>query len=384
MPKFDQKYWNDAVFQKYLSKIPNLKENSMVKNGVLQVNNSLKARLVDGVGGNTLIEPIKGLVDGDFVNYDGNTNITTSSRNTFMQKKIVCGRAKGWEEKDFSTDISGEDYMPVASEVAEYWQGVDMGDILSILKGIFAMSDTAGADFVSKHTYELNTVIDETAVNNASQKAFGDKKNKNVAMVFMHSKVATTLENLNLIGYLKYTDKDGIQSNLPIGQLGSKIVIVDDDMPILEGYDTATSTDAGALKVVASGATAGQINLADVKKTDFYPAGVAANDYVVAGTKYVSYLLGKGAIEFCNVGAKVPSEVARDAATDGGVDKLYTRQRKLYAPKYISWAGAANIISPMPEQLATGSNWEIVNDGESSKTYVDARLIPFGRIITRG
>jgi hypothetical protein len=38
----------------------------------------------------------------------------------------------------------------------------------------------------------------------------------------------------------------------------------------------------------------------------------------------------------------------------------------------------------MPEQLATGSNWEIVNDGEASATYVDARLIPFGRIITRG
>ena len=100
------------------------------------------------------------LVDGDFVNYDGKTDITTSSRNTYLQNKIVCGRAKGWEEKDFSTDISGESYMPVAQEVAEYWQGVDMQDILAILKGIFSMTDTAGKEFVEKHTYEKETKIE--------------------------------------------------------------------------------------------------------------------------------------------------------------------------------------------------------------------------------
>lgn len=381
MPRFDNKYWNDSVFQKYLRKIPNLKENSMIKSGVLAVNNSLKARLVDGVGGNKLIEPIKGQIGGNPVNYDGKTNIPTTSRDTFQQTKIVCGRAKGWEEKDFSTDISGEDYMPVASEVAEYWQGVDMDNLLSILKGIFSMTDTAGAEFVDKHTYEIDGKIDATAINNASQKAFGDKKNTAVAMAFVHSAVATTLENLQLLDFLKYTDSNGIQSNIGIAQQGNKLVIIDDDMPVLNGYVKADSTTEGAVQV---GSGVGKISVADVKKGAFYPTDVTTDDYVLAKTKYVTYLLGRGSFEYCDVGAKKPSEVARDASTDGGIDKLYTRQRKLYAPKNISWKGADSIISPMPEDLANGANWEIVNNGETSKTYVDFRTIPIGRLITNG
>lgn len=384
MAIFDKKIWNDKVFQKYMRKVQNLKENSMLKQGVLAPNNSLKARLVDGVGGNTLIEPIKGLLDGDYVNYDGNTDITTSSRGTFQQKKIVIGRAKGWEEKDFSTELTGKNWMEgIANEIAEYWQGVDMETILAILKGIFSMSDTAGAKFVDEHTLEVEDNISATTINTAAQKAFGDKK-KFVSMAFMHSKTALTLENLQLLSYLKYTDPNGIESNIDIAQQGNKLIIIDDDMPILEGFDTATSGTEGALQVVASEASTGEINLADVKKGDFYPEGVKANDYVVAGTKYVTYLLGKGAIEYANIGAKVPSEVARDASTDGGIDKLYTRQRKLYAPAYISWNGSASIISPTKAELETGSNWVIVNDGASSGTvYVDHKLIPFGRILTR-
>ena len=56
MAIFDKKTWNDAVFQKYLKKVPNLKENSLLKNGVLESNQSLKARLVDGVGGKLAVE----------------------------------------------------------------------------------------------------------------------------------------------------------------------------------------------------------------------------------------------------------------------------------------------------------------------------------------
>ena len=350
MAVFDKKTWNDAVFQKYLKKVPNLKENSLLKNGVLEVNQSLAARLVDGVGGNLLIEPIKGLLDGDYVNYDGSTNITTSSRGTFMQKKIVVGRAKGWEEKDFSTELTGVNFMEgIANEVAEYWQGVDMETILAILDGVFGMADTKGAEFVEAHTLDVsaedeNNTMGATTINNAAQKAFGDKKNRMVNMAFMHSNVATGLENLQLLEYKKYTDANGITSNIEIAQIGNKTVIIDDDMPVVANEEGGYNA-------------------------------------------YTTYLLGKGAIEYCNVGVKVPSEVDRDAATAGGIDKLYTRQRKLYAPKFISWKGAANILSPTKEQLATGSNWEIANDGAasaSSRVYVNHKLIPMARIITRG
>lgn len=47
------------------------------------------------------------------------------------------------------------------------------------------------------------------------------------------------------------------------------------------GYYDAESTDEGALKVVASGATTGQINLADVTPYKGEKSPLAANDYVV-------------------------------------------------------------------------------------------------------
>ena len=44
MPKFDKKYWNNAIFQKYMKKVPNLREDSLIKSGVLYTNSSLKSR----------------------------------------------------------------------------------------------------------------------------------------------------------------------------------------------------------------------------------------------------------------------------------------------------------------------------------------------------
>ena len=461
MARFDQKTWNDKVFQKYLQKVPNSKLNSMINSGVLKVNNSLKGRLVDGVGGNSLIEPIKGLLDGQVVNYDGNTNITTTSRNTFSQRKIVVGRAKGWEEKDFSTDLTGENWMAgVAGEVAEYYEGVDEDDILAILKGIFGMSDTAGLAFAAAHTTDITgaspATVGATTLNSAIQKASGDRK-AIFKLAFMHSYVATNLENLQLLDYLKYTDANGIQRDLGMATWNGRLVIIDDEIPAVEVVSTApvygltisTAATAGdkividgteytfvanntanptatQIKVGAGGTAAQQAaNIATllnaqteglkdlftitdssskvvftaksgtnppivgaeaepVASTGTLVIATSTDTPAVSSTNYTTYVLGDGAFEYCNIGAKVPSEVSRDAATNGGIDKLYTRQRKLFAPKWISWKGADSIISPTNEQLATGSNWEIVNDGEISKTYVNHKFIPFVRIISRG
>lgn len=387
MAKFDSKTWNPNVFQKYMNKIPSTKENALIKNGLLDSKPNMTARLRDEVGGNYFTEPIKGLLDGDVLNYDGVQDVTFSSRDTFEQGKIIIGRMKGWEEKDFSTELTGVNWMEgLAAEVKEYYEGVDQDDILAILNGIFATTDEGSAAAMAKHTSEVNDDLDATAMNSALQKACGDKK-KQFKIAFMHSLPATNLENLNLLNFLKYTDSNGIERDLTIGTYNGKLVIVDDGMPVLEGYDEATSATAGALKVVASSATTGQINLADVKASDFYPENVAANDYVVAGTKYVTYVLAEKFFEYDNVGVKVPNEMVRDAITDGGVDRLVTRQRKLFAPKYFSFTKQSmETNSPTKAELASGANWEIVNNGKTStaKRYVNDKLIPVARLISRG
>ena len=385
MAKFDSKSWNPEVWEKYMRKVPNTKENSLIKNGLLNAKPNMTARLRDEVGGNYFTEPVKGLLDGEVLNYDGVTNLTATSRDTFEQGKIIIGRMKGWTEKDFSTELTGEDFMPLAEEVKEYYDSVDQTDLLSILKGIFAMTDT-GTDFVAKHTYKVDKELDATDMNKAMQKASGDKK-KVYSVAFMHSLVATNLENLNLLNFLKYTDSNGIERDLTIATYNGKLVVVDDEMPTADGYDTATESTPNALKVVASGATAGQINLADVKKASFYPANVKADDYVVAVTDYTTYVLGNQFFDYDNVGVKVPNEMYRDPAKNGGVDTLYTRQRKLFVPKWISFTKASmQTSSPTPAELANGANWEVVNNGKSGseKAYVNHKLIPVVQIISRG
>lgn len=385
MAKFDSKSWNPEVWEKYMRKVPNTKENSLIKNGLLNAKPNMTARLRDEVGGNYFTEPVKGLLDGEVLNYDGVTDLTATSRDTFEQGKIIIGRMKGWTEKDFSTELTGEDFMPLAEEVKEYYDGVDQTDLLSILKGIFAMTDT-GIDFVAKHTYKVDKELDATDMNKAMQKASGDKK-KVYSVAFMHSLVATNLENLNLLNFLKYTDSNGIERDLTIGTYNGKLVVVDDEMPTADGYDTATESTPNALKVVASGAIAGQINLTDVKKASFYPANVKADEYVVAVTDYTTYVLGNQFFDYDNVGVKVPNEMYRDPAKNGGVDTLYTRQRKLFVPKWISFTKASmQTNSPTPAELADGANWVIVNNGKSGseKAYLNHKMIPVVQIISRG
>ena len=389
MAKFDSKTWNAEVFEKYMQKVPNTKENSLIKNGLFENKPNMTSRLRDEVGGNYFTEPIKGLLDGQVLNYDGVVDLTATSRDTFEQGKIIIGRMKGWQEKDFSTELTGEDFMPMAQEVKEYYDEVDQADILAILKGIFAMSDTSG--FIDNHITDISETtgadtISATTLNSALQKACGDKK-KNFKLAFMHSAVATNLENLNLLNFLKYTDKEGIERDLNLATYNGKLVVIDDGMPVLNGYDEATSTTVGAVKVVSSGATTGQVNLADVKATDFYPEDVSANDYVVAGTKYVTYVLGEKFFEYDNVGVKHPNEMHRDPATDGGIDILYTRQRKLFAPKWISFTKSSmSSNSPTVAELSTGSNWAVVNNGKDGANlrYVDHKAIPVAEIISRG
>ena len=301
---------------------------------------------------------------------------------------MVIGRAKAWTEKDFSFDITGGiDWMDnVAQQVSEYWQDIDQDTILAVLKGVFAMTGGQSAEFVAKHTYEVAGNMEATTMNSATAQACGDRKKK-FSLVFMHSVVATNLENLNLLTALKYTDKDGVTRDLTLYTWNGKTVVVDDGMPATDGYFPASASDEGALQVKASGATAGQINQAEV--TPYFGEGTpAADSYVVPGTRYTTYVLGEGAISFEDIGATVPYEMARDPKTDGGVDTLYTRQRKVFSPFGISYEKTSQTtLSPTDAELANGANWCLVHSGESNegdRSYIAHKAIPIARILSRG
>ena len=391
MALFDQKNFNGEVFGAYVDQTENLNRNELLKSGAIVEKPQYATLLPDQTGGNYLTIPIKARIGGTANNYDGNTNITAESRETYTQSRIVVGRANGWTEKDFSSDITGEDFLPAAQEIAEYWDDVDQTTILAILKGIFSMTGAGNVDFVTKHTYDVSDNsteygFKETTLNNAIQKALGDNKTK-FSLAIMHSKIATDLENLKLLSYMKYTDAQGIEKDLTLGTLNGRTVLVDDNMPTETAkakYVKAKQTDKDALEVVDTGATKGQVNKADVS-TDV--TGVKAGDYVVllpAGDVYTTYVFGTGAIEYTDCGAKVPYEMDRNPEKNGGETTLYSRQRKCWSPVGISFKGGS-IISPTDEELAKGSNWQLAQNNKSgAEKYFPIKAIPIARIKTRG
>lgn len=350
---FDAKLFNGEVFQKYVDRIPNVHLNQLLKSGAIVGRPELATAMADQVGGNYLTTPLKGLIGGTPLNYDGQTNITATSTKTYSHSRVVVGRAKAWTEKDFSYDITGGvDFMEnVAQQVSEYWDEQDQAMLVSILNGVFSMSDTAGAEFVAEHTHDVSAItntegvlgyMDATTLNTGIQKAAGDHKGK-FSLALMHSKVATDLENQNLLTYIKYNDANGIQRDTNIATLNGRLVIVDDDMPVIKG------------------------------------TGAAAD-------KYVTYVFGQGAIEYTNCGAKVPYEMARDPYRNGGEDTLVSRQRKCWAPYGISFIGINGLgsLSPTDAELSDGDNWELVNTGGTSKEYIAHKVIPISRIISLG
>ena len=347
---FDAKHFNAEVFQKYVERIPNPRLTELLKSRAIRPRPELAASMRDQVGGNYLSTPLKGLISGSVpMNYDGATNITPSSTETYLHSRIVVGRANAWSELDFSYDMTGENFMEnIAEQVNDYWNEIDQDTIVSILKGIFSMTGAANLKFVNGHTHDITAItnkegelglMDATSLNTAIQKASGDQKGK-FSLAVMHSAVATHLENLQILTYRKYNDAEGMQREVSIADLNGRLVLVDDSMPV----DTSGSAPV-----------------------------------------YTTYVLGDGAIEYTDCGAKVPYEMDRNPATNGGQDLLYSRQRKCWAPFGISFTKASMATnSPTNAELETGANWELVKSAGSTTKYIDHKTIPIARIISLG
>lgn len=401
---FDNKVFNAEVFQQYVDRIPNLRRNELIRSRAIRPRPDLATAMAEGTGGNYITTPLRGLISGSTpLNYDGQTNITADSTVSFSHSRVVVGRAKAWTERDFSYDITGgEDFIEnIAQQQAEYWEEVDQDTIIHILNGVFSMADTQGAKFVAAHTYDITAITnsegktgvgDGTTLNSAIQKACGDNKGR-FTLAIMHSVVATGYENLHLLAYMKYTDSTGMERDLAIGTLNGRIVLVDDSMPVAAvdaiyelTSDVALATGKTYYTRTGSGTSASPYVYTKVTTPDVDDIATYYELLDDAHNEYTTYVLGDGAIEYTDCGAKVPYEVDRDPATNGGQDTLYARQRKSFAPYGISFTKASMAKdSPTDAELETGSNWQLVSGGTGNKKqYIDHKAIPIARIISRG
>ena len=451
---FDSKIFNAEVFGQYMDTIPRVRQNKLLEAGVIRTRNDLKAMFDAQSGGNYATVPMKGLIDGDPQNYDGATTLSPGATKTYSQNMVVTGRMKGWIERDFSAEMTGEDFMDnVAAQVARYWEDVDQDTMLSILKGIFLMGSN---EFTVNHTLDITgettKTVGATTLNTLIQKAAGENKGI-FKVVICHSTVATTLENVSAVSYLTYTDAKGVERDLGMATWNGKLLLIDDSVPAVAistaagtaGVYTLTVSGAGAVgdkisfdgieyecsddgagtnefadgniaavcaaldallavqyattftvthdstHVVLTQITAGYGPIPVVAVTQAAEGTLAAaivettpGVLAVVTTNYTTYILGEGAFDYCDCGAKVPNEMVRDAVTYGGQDALYTRQRKLFAPYGINFTKSVMASnSPTAAELETGANWSRVVDSASS-TYINHKAIPIARIISRG
>ncbi len=348
MAKFDSKSFNAEAFGAYVKRIPNVTKNELAKSGAVGSNEQAKSALANQTGSLYARIPYFGRIDGSTSqNNDGATDITSTNTTTYEQGFVVASRMDSWTEKSFSKNITaGVDFMDnVAEQIADYKLEVKQNILLAILKGIYSMpttgdtlAETSAKEFIEKHTFDISSedgeaaMVGSSTLNKAIQKACGDNKNI-FKLVIMHSEVATNLENIKLLKYMTQTDADGIERELALATWNGRIVLIDDNMPVEDG-------------------------------------------------KYITYVLGQGAIVLDDVGDSVPYEMSRDPKTNGGQDTLYVRDRYIVGVDGISFEKPATITaSASNADLANGANWAIINDGKKS---IPHKAIAIAKIISKG
>lgn len=343
--KFDSKSFNPQAFGRYMETVPKQKLNALIKANIFRSNEEIRNTFANQTGTGYAILPMFGRLSGKPANYDGVTKYGDAKKlGTYERGVVTFGRKDKFSESDFSYDItSGVDFMSqIGAQLSEYWDDANEETLVAIINGIFAMTDEGGEVFVEKHTFDISgetqNTVSTTTLNNAIQKASGDKKAK-YALVIMNSAIATELENQKLLTYLTYNDPNGLEVQLNLAQWNGKLVLVDDSYTV--------DTEEGEPDTI----------------------------------KYITYVLGNGVFDYEDLGAKVPYEMKREADDDR--DYLYSRERLCIAPYGISYTKTNQTTnSPTNEEFADGANWELVKDGEGN--YFDHKEIAIAKIVSAG
>lgn len=330
--------FDEEIFMQMWSEAPDPYLAAMIQSGAVVEDAVIAGKIANN--GNIYTIPFYNTLDGEDQNYDGQTDIEVEEVGGGSQTGVVYGRAKGFFARNFTTELSGADPMGnIVATIARYWQKRRQKRLIGICDAVFGI--TGGGDYETRwadHTLDLSSgadadarVIQETDLNDLATQACGDHKDQ-FALAVMHSNVAKTLENKQLLEYWKYTDANGIQRPMNIASANGYTVLVDDGVPC---------------------ATAGKLK------------------------KYTTYLLGNGVIRTAKGRVDRPVENNREAKKNGGQDELITRMRETLHPNGFSFKIPEEdwTESPTDAQLFDTENWSI---------KFDPKAIPMAKLVTNG
>lgn len=387
---FNEKYFNKRAFGAYYDTVPQERLNLLIKSGVLQGNKEIRKLFSSQTGSVYGVIPMVGRLKGKPVNYDGKTQYDNGKTlTTYKQGVVVIGRKDKFYEEDFTYDVtSKKDFMSqVASQLGDYWDSAWEDVLMIITKALFNISTDAGKEFANKHTYDISEetepTIAETTLNTALQKACGDRRRK-FAVVVANSTVVTNLEGKKLVTNLRFNDANGIERELNLYTWNGKILVEYD--AVTEEYETvyAKTTDTSITEGKSYYTKSGSGASTKYTLVETPVVGSISNYYEASLSetpKFVTYVFGKGAFDYEDIGAKVPHEIKRDA--DNDKDYLYERQRKVFMPHGMSYLMANQVTdSPTDEELADGANWDLVKGSDGA--YYNHKEIAIARIISKG
>lgn len=257
----------------------------------------------------------------DALNFDGSTANTPIDLKGGKQVFMACGRMKAWKDSDFVRYLTGKSPLQnlASNLVVPFYTRQWENTLVSIMKGVLGVA--ALADHVTDLALKTGTIEDKNMIQldtylTAGQKALGDRRNQ-FSLFICHSVVATNLKKKELIEYRKYTDPVTLQS-FDIPYYGNMVLIES---------DTNTVDTSNTLPI------------------------------------YESYMAGVGSFLTNTKDIPNPYYAEYDPETDGGVNKLYTKQARIIHPNGMSLK-VNNIVaeSPTNEELATSTNWELAFD----------------------
>lgn len=301
---------------------PDVVLTSMLESGAVVQDGEI-ARMIAN-GSNFFTVPFYDVLAGVEDVYNGVDSFTGASLAGGSYSGVVYGRMAKWSAKSFIKDFnSGADPMAqIVAGVAQFWIKARQTRLIGILGGVFAIA--GDADF-ALHTTNIATTgatatdanrIGVTSISDATIKANGDHA-QGYSLAIMHSVVAQRLANLQLLEYSKYTDASGITRTLPIATINGLTVIINDGVPA-----TTSATATGE-------------------------------------KDYTTFILGQGAIRYATAPVDIPSEMDRDANTNGGIDMIYTRIRECFAPYGFSFKGDVTTDVGVPDtELFASASWE--------------------------
>lgn len=283
-------------------------------------------------GGSIINMPFWQALSGSLQQLSDSGSLTVKNRTAAQDKAVkhYVGDARSWNDlaKHIAGDDPGED---IADAWATWWNQQIQEDLLiPSLTGIFAsaLSGTHVNDISTEDFDAAATPADHLVSSDAIIDTFGllgDHWNFATGIA-VHSTVFRRMQKLDLIEFEPISEQD-----IEIPRFLGREVIVDDGLP----------TEAGS----------------------------------TSGTKYTSYIFGRGAIGFGEKSLDPMEAFESDRDILASDTVLVTRRHFVVHPRGVAFTGSPAGHSPTTAELETGGNW--------TKRYEDKNIL-ITKLVTNG